>query len=68
MIDALLDFLRTLTDPERLIRLLTTALTGWLGYALLCGVIFAETGLLMVFFCPAIRCSSRWVWWQAPAS
>ncbi len=52
MIDALLDFLRTLTDPERLIRLLTTVLTGWLGYALLCGVIFAETGLLTGFFLP----------------
>lgn len=52
MIQALIDFLRTLTTPERLIHLLTTALTGWLGYALLFGVIFAETGLLTGFFLP----------------
>jgi membrane-associated protein len=52
MIEALLEFLRTLTDPERLIRLLTTVLSGWLGYALLFGVLFAETGLLTGFFLP----------------
>lgn len=52
MLDALLDFLRTLTNPERLILLLTTALTGWLGYALLFAVVFAETGLLIGFFLP----------------
>ncbi len=52
MIDALLEFLRTLTNPERLIHLLTTVLTGWLGYGLLAGVIFAETGLLTGFFLP----------------
>jgi membrane-associated protein len=52
MIDALLDFLRTLTDPERLIHLITTVMTGWLGYGLLFGVVFAETGLLTGFFLP----------------
>jgi len=52
MIDALLDFLRILTTPERLIHLLTTVLQGWLGYALLFGVVFAETGLLVGFFLP----------------
>jgi membrane-associated protein len=52
MIRALLDFLLTLTTPERLIHLLTTVLTGWLGYALLFGVVFAETGLLTGFFLP----------------
>ena len=52
MIQALVDFLRTLTDPERLIALLTTVLTGWLGYGLLFGIIFAETGLLTGFFLP----------------
>ena len=52
MIDALLDFLRILTTPERLIHLLTTVLRGWLGYALLFGVVFAETGLLVGFFLP----------------
>ncbi len=52
MIKALLDFLRTLTNPERLINLISTVLTGWLGYGLLFGVIFAETGLLTGFFLP----------------
>jgi membrane-associated protein len=52
MIRALLDFLRTLTTPERLIHLLTVVLSGWLGYALLFGIVFAETGLLTGFFLP----------------
>jgi len=52
MIQALLDFLRALTTPERLIGLLTTVFSGWLGYALLAGIVFAETGLLMGFFLP----------------
>jgi membrane-associated protein len=52
MLHALIDFLRILTTPERLIHLLTTVLTGWLGYGLLFGVVFAETGLLTGFFLP----------------
>lgn len=52
MIHAIIDFLRALTDPERLIHLLTTLLTGWLGYALLFGIVFSETGLLVGFFLP----------------
>jgi membrane-associated protein len=52
MVHAILDFLRLLTDPERLIQLLTTFLGGWLGYALLFGIVFSETGLLMGFFLP----------------
>lgn len=52
MLHALLEFLRILTTPERLIQLLTTVLTGWLGYALFFGIIFAETGLLTGFFLP----------------
>jgi membrane-associated protein len=52
MIHSLLDFLRTLTDPERLIQLLSTLLTGWLGYATLFGLVFAETGMLVGFFLP----------------
>jgi membrane-associated protein len=52
MIKAVLEFLRTLTTPDRLIHLLTTVLTGWLGYGLLVGVVFAETGLLTGFFLP----------------
>jgi membrane-associated protein len=52
MIQALLDFLRTLTTPERLIHLLSTALSGWLGYATLTAIVFTETGLLVGFVLP----------------
>jgi membrane-associated protein len=52
MLNALLEFLRTLTNPERLIHLLSTVLAGWWGYAMLCGIVFAETGLLTGFFLP----------------
>src|SRR5690348_192979 len=52
MIQSLIEFLRSLTDPEKLIALLGTILTGWYGYAALCGIVFAETGLLVGFFLP----------------
>jgi len=52
MLHSLLDFLRTLTNPERLIELLRTILSGWLGYAALFGIVFSETGLLLGFFLP----------------
>jgi membrane-associated protein len=52
MFHFLLDFLRTLTTPERLIHLLSTAMSGWLGYAMLSGIVFAETGLLVGFVLP----------------
>jgi membrane-associated protein len=52
MVHVLIDFLRTLTTPERLIQLLSTVMTGWLGYALLTGIVFAETGLLVGFVLP----------------
>lgn len=52
MIHSLLEFLRTLTTPERLIHLLSTAMSGWLGYAMLAGIVFAETGLLVGFVLP----------------
>jgi membrane-associated protein len=52
MIHALLDFLRTLTTPERLIEFLSTVVSGWLGYAMLTAIVFAETGLLVGFFLP----------------
>jgi membrane-associated protein len=52
MIHVLLDFLRTLTTPERLIQLLSTAMSGWLGYAMLTAIVFAETGLLVGFVLP----------------
>ncbi|MDP8991289.1 MAG: VTT domain-containing protein [Acidobacteriota bacterium] len=47
-----LDVWRSLTDPDRLIHLLTQVLTGWLGYGLLAFVVFAETGLLVGLFLP----------------
>ena len=49
---AVIDFLRTLTTPERLIHLLSTVITGWYGYAMLAGIVFAETGLLVGFVLP----------------
>src|SRR6266850_4298201 len=52
MFHAILDFLRTLTDPERLIQLLSGILAGWPGYALLFAIVFAETGLLVGLFLP----------------
>lgn len=52
MLTGLLDFLKTLTDPQRLIQLLSTVFTGWWGYALLCSIVFSETGLLIGFFLP----------------
>jgi membrane-associated protein len=52
MLTAIVDFLRSLTDPERLIHLLSTLLSGWLGYAALFGIVFSETGLLVGFFLP----------------
>jgi membrane-associated protein len=52
MIRFLIDFLRSLTDPEKLIAILTTILSGWLGYTALFVVVFAETGLLVGFFLP----------------
>jgi membrane-associated protein len=52
MIHALIEFLRSLTNPERLIHLLSTLLSGWLGYGALCAVVFSETGLLLGFFLP----------------
>ena len=52
MVHSLLDFLRTLTTPDRLIQFLATVMTGWWGYGLLTGIVFAETGLLLGFFLP----------------
>jgi membrane-associated protein len=52
MIQSLIDFLRSLTDPEKLLHLLSTVLSGWYGYAALFFIVFAETGLLVGFFLP----------------
>lgn len=52
MIQPLLEFLRTLTTPEKLIHLLSTAMSGVPGYLMLFAIVFAETGLLVGFFLP----------------
>jgi membrane-associated protein len=52
MIHAFLDFLRSLTNPDRLIHLLATLLSGWVGYAVLFGLVFSETGLLVGIVVP----------------
>jgi membrane-associated protein len=52
VISALIEFLRTLTTPEKLIVLLSTVVGGPAGYIMLFAIVFAETGLLMGFFLP----------------
>jgi membrane-associated protein len=52
MAQGLLELYRSLTTPKLLIALLGTLLSGWLGYAALFSVVFAETGLLVGFFLP----------------
>ena len=52
MLHTILDFYRTLTNPERLIELLSTLLSGWLGYAALFAIVYSETGLLVGLFLP----------------
>jgi len=52
MIEFAIDLLKSLTNPERLIHLLSTVFGGWWGYLLLSAVVFAETGLLLGFFLP----------------
>jgi membrane-associated protein len=52
MLHTLLDFLRSLTNPDRLIELLSTILSGWYGYAALFALVFAETGLLVGIIVP----------------
>jgi membrane-associated protein len=52
MIHSLLDFLASLKDPDKLIHLLSTILSGWYGYAALFAIVFSETGLLVGFFLP----------------
>jgi membrane-associated protein len=52
LISQLLDLLHSLTNPEKLIHLLSTVLTGWAGYLVLFLIVFAESGLLVGFFLP----------------
>jgi len=48
----IIDFVRSLTNPDQLIQLLSTVLSGWVGYVALFAVVFAESGLLIGFFLP----------------
>jgi membrane-associated protein len=50
--NALIEALRTLTSPDKLIQLLTPLFASWVGYAILFAIVFAETGLLVGFFLP----------------
>jgi membrane-associated protein len=52
LIGQLLSFLHSLTNPDKLIALLATSMTGWIGYLVLFAVVFAESGLLVGFFLP----------------
>ncbi|MDR3702120.1 MAG: VTT domain-containing protein [Candidatus Sulfopaludibacter sp.] len=52
MIHQLFDLYKSLTNPDRLIHLLGTLLSGWWGYAAMFAVVFSETGLLVGFFLP----------------
>jgi membrane-associated protein len=52
MVQTLIEFLRSLTDPEKLLHLVSVVLSGWYGYAALFAIVFAETGLLVGFFLP----------------
>jgi membrane-associated protein len=52
LLDQILHFIKSLTNPEQLIQLLSTVLSGWVGYAFLFLVVFAESGLLVGFFLP----------------
>lgn len=52
MMETIIEFMRTLWTPERLIPFLASVLTSWAGYAMLFGIVFAETGLLVGFVFP----------------
>jgi len=52
LLGSFVDFVRSLTDPDKLIHLLSTVMTGWIGYLVLFSVVFAESGLLIGFFLP----------------
>ena len=50
--DQFIQILHSLTNPDQLIRLLSTSMSGWVGYLLLFFIVFAESGLLVGFFLP----------------
>src|SRR5579859_1645163 len=49
---SLVDLVRILTSPDRLVLLLSPLFTSWQGYAVLFFIVFSETGLLVGFFLP----------------
>src|SRR5947199_1031342 len=49
---SIVDLVRTLSSPDRLIVLLSPMFTSWGGYAVLFAIVFTETGLLVGFFLP----------------
>jgi membrane-associated protein len=52
LLQQFIGFLHSLTNPDKLIELLSTNMTGWAGYLLLFLIVFAESGLLVGFFLP----------------
>jgi len=48
----LFETIRALTNPEKLLDLLTPLMSSWIGYAVLFAIVFSETGLLVGFFLP----------------
>lgn len=50
--DQIIELFRTLFNAEKLRALLEYTLSGWYAYALLAGIVFAETGLLVGFLLP----------------
>src|SRR5260370_18124557 len=44
--------IRALTNPEKVLDVLTPVFSTWIGYAVLFAIVFAETGLLVGFFLP----------------
>ncbi len=52
MLHSVLDFLKSLTNPDALMHLLNSVFSGWQGYVLLAAIVFSETGLLVGFFLP----------------
>src|ERR1022692_1196803 len=52
MLHTMIDFLRSLYNPEKLIQLMSMLLSSWLGYAALFGLVFSETGLLVGIVVP----------------
>lgn len=50
--DSITELIRTLFDAQKLRALLEYTLSGWYAYAVLAGIVFAETGLLVGFLLP----------------